>query len=87
MAVTPGWLCWTHDGERAYDRSVNGQDDASGTDSNAASEPGVARLRLVAPLADTDEEEPGGDPVCWAHLVCEECGAITTEGHRGWCSR
>jgi hypothetical protein len=66
---------------------MNGQGDASGTDSNAAAEPGVARLRLVAPLADADEEELGGDPVCWAHLVCEECGAITAEGHRDWCSR
>jgi hypothetical protein len=66
---------------------VNGQDDVSGTDSNAAAKPGVAKLRLVAPLADADEEELGGDPVCWAHLVCEECGAITTEGHRDWCSR
>ena len=31
----------------------------------------------------TDEE--GGDPVCWAHLVCLECGAVTTEGHRPGC--
>jgi hypothetical protein len=31
----------------------------------------------------TDEE--GGDPVCWAHLVCPECGAIVTEGHRAGC--
>lgn len=31
------------------------------------------------------EEEPGGDPVCWAHLVCPECGAIVSEGHREGC--
>ena len=27
----------------------------------------------------------GGDPVCWAHLVCPECGAIVSEGHRPDC--
>jgi hypothetical protein len=35
------------------------------------------------PLDLADEE--GGDPVCWAHLVCPECGAIITEGHRAGC--
>lgn len=39
----------------------------------------------------TDENTPGreraegGEPVCWAHLVCPECGAITTEGHGQGC--
>ena len=44
---------------------------------------------MVAPLAgdDAGDEAEGGDPVCWAYLVCEECGAITTEGHRAGCSR
>ena len=32
------------------------------------------------------EEAPGGEAACWAHLVCLECGALTTEGHRVGCS-
>ena len=44
-------------------------------------------LWLVPPLDDEAEETAGGDPVCWAHLVCDECGAITTEGHRAGCSQ
>lgn len=23
-----------------------------------------------------DPEDTGGDPVCWLHLVCDECGAF-----------
>ncbi|MDA8316804.1 MAG: hypothetical protein M0010_16775 [Actinomycetota bacterium] len=36
--------------------------------------------------AEEEAERGGGDPACWAHLVCPECGAIETDGHREWCS-
>jgi hypothetical protein len=32
------------------------------------------------------EEAEGGETACWAHLVCPECGAMTTEGHRPSCT-
>lgn len=38
----------------------------------------------VAAGGDSAEAE-GGDRACWAHLVCPECGAMTTEGHRPGC--
>ncbi len=31
------------------------------------------------------EGEGRGNPVCWAHLVCPGCGAISSEGHRAGC--
>lgn len=39
--------------------------------------------RLLQAAIDADE---GGEPACFAHLVCAECGAVTTEGHRPGCS-
>jgi len=37
------------------------------------------------PLAP--EDGPGGDPVCWAHLLCPECGAIPEDREVGRCPR
>ena len=39
--------------------------------------------RLLCQSAEP--EETGGEAACFAHLVCPECGAVTTEGHRPGC--
>jgi len=31
-------------------------------------------------------ESEGGESACFAHLVCEECGALEHEGHHEGCS-
>ena len=38
-------------------------------------------------LASDEVDEFGGDPVCWAHLLCWDCGVVLTPGvvHRRWC--
>lgn len=35
--------------------------------------------------SEDTEQEMGGDPPCWAHLVCPECGAFETGQHREGC--
>ena len=40
---------------------------------------------LARLLRQDDEPAEGGDAACWANLVCPECGAMTTEGHRDGC--
>jgi tellurite resistance-related uncharacterized protein len=46
--------------------------------------------RHVKPAVNTGvaNSEEGGDPACWAGLLCPECGAVLTEDpHRKGCSR
>lgn len=43
-------------------------------------------IPATRPLAGSGENA-GGDPPCWACLVCQECGAVVTEGHLVSCSR
>jgi TetR/AcrR family transcriptional repressor of lmrAB and yxaGH operons len=46
----------------------------------------VVEDELLALLPDTVSSE-GGDPACWAGLLCEECGVVLAEGpHRPTCT-
>ena len=47
----------------------------------------LSQAAVLAQILRQDvEPDEGGDPVCWAHLVCPDCGAIETEGHRPGCA-
>ena len=48
----------------------------------------ISQAAVLAQILRQDvEPDAGGEPVCWANLVCPECGAMETEGHRPGCSR
>lgn len=36
-------------------------------------------------LEPANPADDAGEPACYAHLVCPECGAVTTEGHLPGC--
>ena len=42
---------------------------------------------LAQVLRQDPESDAGGDAACWANLVCPECGAIESEGHRSGCAQ
>ena len=49
-----------------------------------------SQAAVLAQILRQDVGEPGadaGDAACWANLVCLECGAIESEGHRPGCSQ
>lgn len=35
--------------------------------------------------AQPEETTDRGEPACWAHLVCPQCGAMESEGHQQGC--
>jgi hypothetical protein len=59
-------------------------------DSDGGGAPSSGRVSEAVEVSETvgaEVADEGGDPACYAHLVCPECGAVTTEGHRPGCSR
>jgi hypothetical protein len=53
---------------------------------NPATPPGRPAAEPGGSPAEAGEPPEGGETACWAHLVCPECGAMTTEGHRPSCA-
>jgi uncharacterized protein YeaO (DUF488 family) len=44
----------------------------------------ISQAAVLAELLRAEDNE-GGDPACWASLVCPRCGAVVSEGHRDGC--
>ena len=46
----------------------------------------ISQAAVLAQVLGQDvESDQGGEAACWAHLVCPECGAMQSEGHRPGC--
>lgn len=48
-------------------------------------DPDGAGTPADVPPEPADERDQGGDPACWAHLVCPECGGVADGSHRPGC--
>jgi uncharacterized protein YeaO (DUF488 family) len=46
-----------------------------------------SQAAVLARLLQAEPEATGDEAACFAHLVCPECGAVTTEGHRTGCAQ
>lgn len=46
----------------------------------------ISQAAVLAQVLRQPLDDEGGEAACWAHLVCPECGAIETEGHRAGCA-
>jgi uncharacterized protein YeaO (DUF488 family) len=46
----------------------------------------ISQATVLAQVLRQPPDDEGGEAACWAHLVCPECGAIETEGHRAGCA-
>jgi uncharacterized protein YeaO (DUF488 family) len=47
----------------------------------------ISQAAVLAQVLRQPLDDEGGDAACWANLVCPDCGAIETEGHRPGCAR
>lgn len=63
---------------------MTGEQPRNGPGDPAAGRPAANVLTPSASQPAADAE--GGDAVCWAHLLCEECGTVRGEPHREGCS-
>ena len=45
----------------------------------------ISQAAVLAQVLRQPVEDQGGDAACWANLVCPECGAMESEGHRPGC--